>query len=296
MTAPASSHHPVFDGFTPYAGDPEGLVVCALGTLTRPHFIDAATPAPGTVQASWPSPCEEYFEWIDLLEAVAAARGRFTMLELGAGYGRWTSRGAAAARSRGITDLRLGLAEADAQHARWLREHMADNAIGPEQYTLYEAAVGGRDGEVNFYVSTPDVDGLWYGQSICEDDLSALPVVGDYFGRPVVETPGGVRLTRTPQLALSSILSDYDVVDFADLDLQGAEAEAVAEALGPLGEKVRRMHIGTHGERIEANLRRMLSGAGWTCVRDYPCQGVNETEYGPLAFNDGIQTWINPRL
>jgi hypothetical protein len=40
---------------------------------------------------------EEYFEYIDLLEAVTLARGLFTMMELAAGYGRWLVRGTAAA-------------------------------------------------------------------------------------------------------------------------------------------------------------------------------------------------------
>ena len=294
--APIPVHHPVFDAFTPYGGDPDGAVVCALGSRTRPHVIGAAPPAPGPVQTAWPAPCEEYFEWIDLLEAVCAARGRFTMIELGAGFGRWTARGALAARSRGITRLALGLAEAEPQHALWLRQHMADNGIGPEEYRLYEAAVGDRDGEVDFYVSTPDVEGLWYGQSVCGDNLNGLPQVGTYFGRPVVQTPTGERLARTPQISLGAILADYDLIDFADLDLQGAEADAIASALEPLTAKVRRLHIGTHGAQIEARLRRLLGGAGWQCLRDYPCQSENDTDYGRHLFNDGVQTWINPRL
>ena len=288
-------HHPIFDRFTPYDGDPGGAIVCALGTLTRPQFIGAAAPAPGWVQTAWPQPCEEYFEWIDLLEAVTAADGRFTMLELGAGFGRWSARGALAARSRGIADIHLGLAEAEPQHAVWLRQHMADNAIGPDQYRLFEAAVTDRRGEAAFYISTPDVDGLWYGQSVCDDDLSASPVEGSYFGRPVTLTPSG-GLILVPQIPLSEVLEPYDFVDFADLDLQGAESAGIDEAIAPLSAKVRRLHIGTHGPRIEARLREILSAAGWRCVRDYPCRQENETDFGQYLFNDGVQTWLNPRL
>jgi len=289
------SHHPVFAAFTPFCGDPQGAVICALGTRTRPHFIAAEPPPAGVVQTNWPTPCEEYFEWIDLLEAVRAARGSFTMLELGAGYGRWTARGAQAARSLGITRLNLGLAEAEPQHAEWLRQHMADNDIGTDDYRLYEAAVTDRVGEIDFYISTPDVDGLWYGQSVCSDDLSRQ-VVGTYFGRPVIQAPGGERLVPTPQIPLSAVLADYDFVDFADLDLQGCEADAVADALEPLSAKVRRLHVGTHGSHIESRLRVLLSEAGWTCIRDYGCQRENDTEFGRHMFNDGVQTWLNPRL
>ena len=45
------------------------------------------------VDGQWQLPIppidEEYFEWVDLLESVRDARGAYTMMELGAGYGRW---------------------------------------------------------------------------------------------------------------------------------------------------------------------------------------------------------------
>jgi FkbM family methyltransferase len=289
-------HHPVFEAFTPFRGEPEGMATDALGARTRPHFIAAETPPPGAIQTYWPAPCEEYFEWIDLLEAVRAARGGFTMLELGAGFGRWACRGALAARALGIGPIRLGLAEADAQHAQWLVQHMADNAIGTDEYRLYEAAVTDRAGTINFFVSTPDVDGIWYGQSACDDEIDGLPVVRDYFGKPVVRTPEGAELVQVPQIPLSAVLADFDFIDFADLDLQGSEADAVEEALAPLAAKVRRLHIGTHRPGVERRLRELLGSAGWTLVRDYGCQSDNDTEYGRFAFNDGVQTWLNPRL
>jgi hypothetical protein len=48
-------------------------------------------------------PCknsEDYFEWIDLLTAIDRAGTQFTMIELGAGYGRWIANAAAAMRRR----------------------------------------------------------------------------------------------------------------------------------------------------------------------------------------------------
>jgi hypothetical protein len=43
----------------------------------------------------------EYFEWVDLLQAVKEAENTFTIVEVGAGYGRWSSRAALAARQLG---------------------------------------------------------------------------------------------------------------------------------------------------------------------------------------------------
>jgi hypothetical protein len=48
-------------------------------------------------------PCknsEDYFEWIDLLTAIERSDTQFTMIEVGAGYGRWISNAAAALKRR----------------------------------------------------------------------------------------------------------------------------------------------------------------------------------------------------
>ena len=78
----------------------------------------------------------EYFEWIDVLESVALARDRYTMLELGAGYGRWAVRAAAAVRQRGISECHLVAVEADPVHFTWLQQHFCDNGLDPAQHTL----------------------------------------------------------------------------------------------------------------------------------------------------------------
>jgi hypothetical protein len=31
-------------------------------------------------------------------------------------------------------------------------------------------------------------------------------------------------------------------------------------------------------------------------VNDYPNNRTNDTPYGPMPFEDGVQTWVNPRL
>ena len=49
---------------------------------------EVRVPTKGTI-LPYPDFCEEYFEWIDVLESVLAADQQFVMIELGAGYGRW---------------------------------------------------------------------------------------------------------------------------------------------------------------------------------------------------------------
>src|SRR4051812_18554750 len=70
---------------------------------------------------------EEYFEWADLLEALRTSDNRFVMLELGAGYGRWSLRAGLVAQRLGKTDVHIRMVEAEPQHAQWAREAIVAN-------------------------------------------------------------------------------------------------------------------------------------------------------------------------
>ena len=48
--------------------------------------------------------------------------------------------------------------------------------------------------------------------------------------------------------------------------------------------------------RVEYFDRLPSQGLGWLPRADYPCQTHAETPYGTIAFGDGAQTWLNPRL
>ena len=118
MTAPdtIAGHHPVFDRFErtlPF--DDAGFHHNFMGAKVRLAFeqrLVEVVPGLGLeategVMSSGRSACydidprypqrtsEDYFEWIDLLEAVEEARGTFAMIEVGAGYGRWIANAAA---------------------------------------------------------------------------------------------------------------------------------------------------------------------------------------------------------
>src|SRR5437660_1662339 len=72
-----------------------------LGTANRLAWFTIGTMEAQSV-AILPGLDEEYFEWCALLQSVRAARERYVMVELGAGFGRWGIRAAAAARRCGI--------------------------------------------------------------------------------------------------------------------------------------------------------------------------------------------------
>src|SRR4029077_5803486 len=106
---------------------------------------------------------EEYFEWIDLLESVRAARGRYVVGELAAGYGRWSLRAARALERMNPLPLTIVAVEAEPTHFAWMKEHFSDNGIDPPLHDLIPAAVSCTEGFISFHVGKPSA---WYGQSI----------------------------------------------------------------------------------------------------------------------------------
>jgi hypothetical protein len=85
-------------------------------------------------------------------------------------------------------------------------------------------------------------------------------------------------------------------VDLIDMDIEGQELPSIASTIKTLDAKVKRLHIGTHGKEIEQELRQLLSAHGWDCLADYSVFSTSETPWGPISFENGVQSWVNTRL
>ena len=73
---------------------------------------------------------EEYFEWAGILEAIAAAEGTFTVVELGARWGTWTLRALVAARLlRPELKLQGALMEPQPSYFEWATEAVRLNGF-----------------------------------------------------------------------------------------------------------------------------------------------------------------------
>lgn len=210
---------------------------------------------------------EEYFEWIDLLEAVTSAGWRFTMLELGAGFGRWTSRAAAAAQQRNLQYFLIAV-EAEPTHFEWLKQNLQDNGVRLADCRLIHAAVIDKDGRIGF--SADDPAGT-YGQAI-----------------------GGT--TEVEAVSLSTLLRSVDGVDLIDMDVQGAELEILSVATEPLSQKVKRIYVETHSGQLHTSILRLFRGLGWKPHFLYMINTADKTPWGRINFQGGIQSWLNPRL
>jgi FkbM family methyltransferase len=304
-------HHEVFSRFRQYSGDvPAGYYVDFLGTQVNCQFV-AGLPGSDTQSPSWiaenypyPPIDEDYLEWIDLLESVAAASGSYTMIDLGAGFGRWAVRGLFAARQFD-PKLRCHVITVEAEPIvyGWMREHFLRNGIEPRRHTLLHGAVTEKPGKVEFYIGGPQggpfdlAPNAWYGQALTKDyDLAESRQAGEYCGFKVLLHKTGWRSIRVPGVSLVRLLNKLRRVDLIDLDIEGQELAALTSAAPELDAKVKRLHIGTHGREVEAGLRQLLSAHGWQCCADYSEFSTSETPWGPITFENGAQSWINPRF
>ena len=273
------AHHPIFSRFQAFYGQvPAYSQPDFLGTMRRRQFVKDihCSPVPTLQQIGPPEFDEEYFEWIDLLESVAAARGSYTMLDLGAGYGRWAVRAAFAVRQYwGVLPHHLIAVEAEPTVFGWMPLHFRDNGIDPALHTLIHGAVTPTPGDVLFYVGgprggpfdrTPD---NWYGQSVTKDYELAEPSEpdGTYCGATVLRHKTGWRSIRVPSVTLAGLLQDLGQVDLIDMDIEGQELPVIRATIQTLDEQVKRLHIGTHGGGIA--LERIAPAAASAGADDY---------------------------
>lgn len=297
-----SAHHRVFENFRPYHGNvPSGFQVDFVGAFVRREFVAGACEYPPEVKTQCPSVDEEYFEWIDVLESILSARDRYVMFELGAGYGRWLVRAAAALRQLSPIGYHFVAVEAEPKHFQWLQQHFCDNGLNPRDHALIQGVVSDKPGNKLFYTGMPkggdDRADQWYGQAIVQSyERVGEPECGVYEGFKVLTLRSGWKAIQVPSVTLGYLLNMHNRVDLIDMDVQGEELKIIESAPEELNRKVVRLHIGTHAQDIEKGLRKALRRLGWRCLADFPCLSTSETPWGSVNFTDGVQSWVNPRF
>lgn len=221
-------------------------------------------------------------EWVGTLRSVLDAGDSFTVIELGAGWAPWLASAGAAARMRGIDDLRLIGVEASTEHFGYMVEHLKVNGFAPDICDLHHAAAAPEDGWADFpklHVANED-----FGASAVfeESERTAAATRGD--------------LERVKAISLASLLAGHERVDLIHIDIQGHEEGVLRAALPQLEEKVRRLVIGTHSRSIEGHLIDMLSPRGWVCEYEQPCILATFGDEVLHLTGDGEQIWSNPRV
>jgi FkbM family methyltransferase len=323
MGTTAKKHHPLMEAYKPAERlVPSGYSMDMFGMITAPYISRSSSSAYELPSAnedlpllekilSLPleqktgRPCaldEEYFEALDVIESVKLAGNSYIMFELGAGYGRWGIRAWHQARRHGIENPHIVFVEAEPVHLRDLAYHLNLNQIPEAHTTIYDVAVSDSEKIVSFSVASANAKNArhWYGQSIDykHGDVELPNMVrSEYFGRPMhFDTKWRRGYIDVQCHRLTTMMKPYETIDLLDLDIQGEEAVVMREAIGGMNAKVKRVHIGTHGHKIEADLVALFTEHGWKNIYNFACKSTTETPYGTVDFCDGIQTWLNPKF
>jgi FkbM family methyltransferase len=239
----------------------------------------AGMPIPGDFHA-------EAIEWIGVLKAVKAASERFTVLELGAGFGTWGIGSAVVARRRGIRDISIHTIEGDPRHCASALKHFRNNGFDPNQHDITNAAVGTENGVAQ-----------WPRMSVVanEDGWSFRPkAVGevDYLGRSFAE------MMDIQVIALRDLLFREPEWSLVHCDVQGHEVLILQSCLDEVNERVRWLVVGTHSRKIDGDLMDLMYRAGWHLENEKPTKFLWNTGFPTLegmAVLDGTQVWRNPR-
>lgn len=261
-----------------------GHVVNFLGVKMDARFMPIPPHFAGTVMGV-PIPSNfhaDMSEWGAALRSVDLARGSFTVLELGCGWGCWMINTATAARNRGLPVHAIGV-EADAAHLGFAREALATNGFSAGEATLLEGVVAARAGTALF--PKPDLHGRDYGSE---------PLFG-LEGAALRETLQSGRYEEVRVISLEDAIGARPRIDLLHVDIQGGEADLVRDTLPLLRSKVAYLVIGTHSRPIEGRLFETLAGGDWKLEVERPAL-LELRDTGPYTLVDGVQGWRNVRL
>jgi hypothetical protein len=322
----------IFDDIPAWRGTaPPGYAVDFLGTLTAKDFLqtlaeqtgpqsfyradldDAAAPKPPALGGGRNG--ERWFEAVGWITAAREASDRFLMMSLGAFYGYQAVRSQRALQLINPMPYKLVCAEPLAEKMAWVRRHMRDNGIDPEQQWLIETALGGSNDAVLFPVGAPAIGGhncIATNQSSTRqeylDTVLAQGRAKQALAELLLRNSTGITKNLLPGsdltaeirfvscMTLRDLLGPFQFVDYIEADLQQSEIVFFPPYMDLLRQRVRRVHIGTHGADVHQTLHRLFEQQGWTIVFSYPPESTHDSPAGPFTTQDGLLTVRNPDL
>jgi len=279
----------VINAFAPFPEKQpvEGTFRDMFGSTTKVRYLDQGWHSlAGYVFKSVPREREPSLhgtsEWVGTLRSVLEAQGKFTAMELGAGWAPWLTVCERAARLRGIENVDLTGVEGSREHHGFMLDNFRTNGIDPEKHALHHAVAGAEDGVAHFprlHVATDD-----YGANAVFSDAES----------DAAAARGELEEIRC--ISMNSLLAGKDRVDLIHIDIQGHEETVIRAGIEALNAKVRRLVIGTHSRAIEGHLFDLLHDNGWVCESEVPCVLRATMDGRRVLFVDGEQVWRNDRL
>lgn len=263
----------------------EGMVVNFLGVAVDPKIFPpilrekAGTVEPVPLPSNWHA---DIAEWGAALRSVDLSGARFTMIELGCGWGCWMNNMGAAARSTGREVHVIGV-EGDVGHVEFAHEALARNGFAEDQWTIVNGIAAGEEG-VALFPKQDHAGGSW----------GLEPVFGATEQQRDEAVASG-KFDILPMVSLARIAADHERIDLVHIDIQGGEVDVVEACLDTLNDKVAYLVIGTHSRQIEGRLFDLLGDAGWLLEMERPAI-LSLPPEGPLTRVDGLQGWRNRRI
>lgn len=313
----------VFGGIAPWSGTaPAGSTVDFLGQQTFHKFLPLTAFPPEEsqqrhVQARLPviEDGELWFEAANWVLAAREARDRFVMFTLGANYGNQAVGAALALKQLNPMPFRLVAVEPEPENRRWVEAHMRANGIDPEMQWIVAAAVTDGDSPVLFPVGSPGS-----GAQNCfatnepearaqfADELIRTQRSDDALRNLLVRNSTGLKtnlvkghdlpaeIELVSSITLRHLLGPFDIVDYIESDIQQSEILVFPPHMDLLKKKVRRIHIGTHGAEVHAELLGLFVANGWEIIFNFAPNSSFSSTLGKFSTNDGILTVCNPSL
>ena len=262
-----------------------GFLTNFLGVAIDPKFFPGILDGrdgevdPIPIPANWHA---DIAEWAAALRAVDLARRRFTMIELGCGWGCWMNNTGVAARRAGLAVDLIGV-EGDKGHIAYAREATAANGFDPAHVTLHHGIAAARAGHALF--PRQSHAGMAWG---LEPIFHATPA----------QTQAALRAgshDELPMVPLEALIGGHARIDLLHVDIQGGEADLIADCLPTLRERIAYLLVGTHSRQIEGRLVELLLCGGWTLEIERPAI-LSLMGDSPVVVVDGVQGWRNPAL
>jgi hypothetical protein len=323
----------VFKGIEPWSGHvPPRFIVDFLGMqidiefhpmlFTDPNFKPEVvgggfeqTTIPRLADARTPADAEAWFEAVDWVVSAREARGLYVMITLGANYGAQAVGAYRALQTVNPLPYKLVTVEPVPGNIEWIRRHMQNNGIDPDQQWIVPLAISDSIEPVFFPVGAPGVGSnncystneraarIQYAEEFIASGKSA-----DALRNLLMNNSTGItkrivsgydfdaEIKLVSSITLEELLSPFERVDLLEADIQQSEILVFPPFIELLRRKVRRIHIGTHGGDVHAALHELFADHGWDIVFSFKPNSKFESSLGDFETNDGVLTVRNLHL
>lgn len=230
----------------------------------------------------------ETLEYVAVCDSVHRATSKYSIVEIGAGWGPWISLGGVLARNKGINDIYLIGVEAHPDRFELMKNQLLVNQLRP--YTdLNVTDFNGTHCKLLQGAASSESKTLWFPKvSVLDMGVAASHEnrSDDYRGLNVQNFP-------VPGLTLDEIIGDLEI-DLLHIDIQGMEFELLESGIDLVNDRIKAMMIATHSRVIEGQLIELLYRNGWYLHREKPCivgWRTSPASIEAMTQVDGCQYW-----